>query len=387
MSEGGAPEPPTITCPVCGRTVPEGRFCGACGAHLDDAEGGSPSRHHAFAAEPGEPLIHPSVISTLFPHLPHRRTAPFRIALLLSGFLLLVFGALGLTGPLIAVAALAVPLLYLLYLYEVEVYEDEPFLVIGATFAVGIVLGAIWANFAGRYETETLLQNAVAGAGATPDIVAGVVLPVVEQALMLGGALIVYIVAPRYDEALDGFTFGAMAALGFTLAAVIVDLAPTLQLGLVSSDPASQHTLVAVERGLLVPFLNASLTGLIAGALWLRRGRVRALPSLGWTTSLPVAIAAAVVIRAGLGMLNIFVTSSAVIAATYFGVTVAVLLAVRIAIHHMLLAEAVEAPIGPPTPCVHCHHLVPRMAFCPECGIATRATPKTGVGRLHRVVR
>ena len=37
---------------------------------------------------------------------------------------LLVLGYLRLTGPSIALAALAVPLLYVLYLYEVEVYVD-----------------------------------------------------------------------------------------------------------------------------------------------------------------------------------------------------------------------------------------------------------------------
>ena len=63
------------------------------------------------------------------------------------------------------------------------------------------------------------------------------------------------------------------------------------------------------------------------------------------------------------------------------------LFAVRVAIHHMLLAEAVDVPEGPILPCTHCRRLVPRMAFCPHCGIATRATPKVGAGRDARGVR
>ena len=43
----------------------------------------------------------------------------------------------------------ALPVLYLLYLYEVEVYEDEPWLVVGATMFVGALLGVGFANVMG----------------------------------------------------------------------------------------------------------------------------------------------------------------------------------------------------------------------------------------------
>src|SRR5947209_7292469 len=117
---------PTTVCHNCEREVPPGEFCGACGAHLVPDAPRAGHRPHAFAAHPGEHLFHPGVISTVFPHLPHRRSVPFRIALVAVTAGLFVMGVLRLTGPSVAVAALAIPLLYLLYLYEVEVYEDEP---------------------------------------------------------------------------------------------------------------------------------------------------------------------------------------------------------------------------------------------------------------------
>ena len=64
----------TVTCPACGDTVPTGVFCGACGhqlmLHYDDAKRGFRSR--SYAAAPGEHVLRLSVVSSLFPHLPHR---------------------------------------------------------------------------------------------------------------------------------------------------------------------------------------------------------------------------------------------------------------------------------------------------------------------------
>jgi hypothetical protein len=375
-----------IVCHNCGRSVPAGEFCGACGASLVADAPNAAHRHHAFAANPAEHVLHFNVVSTLFPHLPHRRSAPFRIGLILSAVLLLVLGYARLTGPAVAAAALCVPLLYLLYLYEVEVYEDEPFYVIGVTFVLGIILGGLFAYFTGRLVTQTLLLNVSQGAATGKIVLAVVVFPLVAMMLMLVGPLIIF-ATRHYDEALDGFTFAAASAMGFTLAATVVNLWPQLQEGLQSSAPSVDNALAILQRGLLNPFIYASLAGLIAGAIWLLRGRVRTLAAHGWTTTLWTNILVAVVVLVGLGFVNVYIVRAPLAVGIYALVAAALLLWVRIALHHMLLAEAVEVEIGPDAPCFHCHHIVPRMAFCPNCGIATRATPKTGVGRTGRVVR
>lgn len=378
---------PTTICPVCGRDVPDAAFCGVCGADLDAPTGQAAGRPHAYAANPHEHLFQPNVVSTLFPHLPHRRTVAFQVALLAAAVLLLVLGYLRLSGPTIAVAALAVPVVYLLYLYEVEVYEDEPIYIIGVTFGLGIVLGFLWAQFTGAQITRTLLLNAAhQGAPAGRTMLDGVAFPLLAQALMLAGPVVVYLTR-AYDEALDGFSFGVSSALGFVLAATLVHLWPELGSGLTAAAPAQTHTFQSVERGLFVPFIYASATGLIAGALWLRRGQRRTLAARGWTTSLWLAIAVAAALQIGLGLVNVFVVLQLRATLIYFLAAVALLFWVRVALHHYLLAEAVESDIGPPAPCSHCHYIVPRMAFCPNCGIATRAAPKTGIGRAGRATR
>lgn len=384
MTHEVALPPQTVTCHSCGEVVPAGEFCGLCGAHLVADMPGSAHRPHAFAANPHEHMLHLSAVSTLFPHLPHRRTAPFRIALAVAVLLLVVLGYLRLTGPAIAAAALAVPILYLLYLYEVEVYEDEPIYVIAATFVLGGVLGGLWAHFTGNVVTQTLLQTATPqGAPTSKIVLTGVIFPLVAQLLLLAGPIVLYLTRD-YKEALDGFAFGAACAMGFTLVSTFVYLAPEMEAGLTSVAPALDNTLRIVLRGLLIPFIYASTTGLIGGALWTRRNKGRALRSHGWTTTLQTAVLVAVVVQVGLGLLDVEVLRQGVITLVYAVVAALLLLSVRVALHHMLLSEATETEIGPSMPCFHCHRIVPRMSFCPHCGVASRAMPKTGVGRVGR---
>ncbi len=384
--EPDAPDAGRVECPMCGRVVPDGAFCGACGAHLGGTAAASAHRRYAYAADPAQHVLHPSIVSTLFPHLPHRQRRPFQIAVGLTLLLLIVLSLARLTGPAIAVAALAIPLIYLLYLYQVEVYEDEPVLIVGATLVLGVVVGAVWAYVTGPRITQILLRDNTFGVTAGNVALGGVVLPLVAQALMLLGALALYS-RRRYDEALDGFTFGAAGAFGFTLAVTIVTLLPTLHQGLQSNVPVGSNLLDILQRGLLTPLINASTTGLLAGALWLRRGPIRRLRFHAIAVSWGAVVAGVVVVRVFLGLVSVLLLDPLRNAAAQAIALVLLIVWVRVAIHQMLLTEAVETPIGPATPCSHCHYVVPRMAFCANCGIATRATPKAGSGRTHRVVR
>jgi RsiW-degrading membrane proteinase PrsW (M82 family) len=330
-------------------------------------------------------VLHPGVVSTLFPHLPHRHAAPFRLALAGGATLVLLLALLGLNAAAIAVACLVVPVLYIVYLYETEVYEDEPALVIGLTFVLGLAAGIPWAWFTGPYLTSTVVLNAISSAGPARNFVAGVLIPLGAQAIMLLGPLALY--SRKYDEAMDGFAFGAACALGFTFAVNLVDLWPQLSQGITSTSPTIESTLAIMGRGLLLPFVSASTTGLIAAALWLRRGKTRARHAHSWTTTLPVVAAAAAAIWVLLGLVNVLVSSIVTEVVIYAVTALVLLLAVRVSIHHMLLLEAVDVTIGPEMTCTHCHYQVPRMAFCPHCGVATRATPKAGHGRLLRAFR
>lgn len=384
MNQTAASPRALATCGSCGNSVPEGEFCGACGTVLGGTGSAPATRGDHFAANPAESVLHLSVISTLLPHLPHHRTGAYRVGLLLLAAGFVVLGALRLTGPGIAFAAAAVPALYLLYLYEAEVYEDQPGPVIGATVALGLLLGIPWAIVVAPVVTQAQVFGTGQPLGAGQVVLVGVVIPLAAQALMLAGAMVLYVTHRFLSESLDGFTFGAAAALGFTLSTTVVELLPQLQQGLVSSVALDTSLVQELVRGLALPLLNASTTGLVAGALWLARRPQRGKSVRSWATSPVSALLVAALAQVGLGLANLLIRDPIVVGLLYVAVVVVLLVWVRVAIHHMLLAEAVDVVVGPDLVCSHCHREVPRMAFCPHCGVASMSTPKHGAGRGRR---
>ncbi len=366
--------PPLVTCPHCGSVVPAGEFCGHCGAHLPSA---STRRTHAYTAMPAERVVHLSIISTLFPHLPHRGTGPFRIALGAGVALVALLSGLHLFAPATVTAVCTLPVLYLMYLYEVEIYEDEPWLVVGATMLAGAVLGAAFTNLTGG----ELSQLVLTGDRDTGFVLAGVAIPIVSQGLMLAGPLFLYFVRSRFREPLDGLTFGAASALGFTLASSLTVFWPLLSGPLVASGSVLDWGLRLARVGLLVALINACTTGMVAAALWLRRiDRRRA--DRPWPTSLPAAMSLAFGVQIALGMLAFVVDNLVVETAIFAVAAIALLLYLRLVIHDALLVEGAEHEIGPESPCPECHRMVPTMAFCPSCGAARAAGRKQARPRV-----
>ncbi len=362
--------PPLVTCPHCGHAIPAGDFCGHCGAHLAT---GSVRRTHAFAAVPSERVAHLSIITTLFPHLPHRRGRPFLVALLGGGTLVLILAALHLFAPATVTALLVLPILYLIYLYEVEVYESEPWLVIGATMVIGALLGLAFTDATG----VSLSQLVLTGDRETGFVLAGIAIPILAQVLMLAGPLFLYLFRERLREPLDGLTFGAASGLGFSLASSLTDFWPLLSGPLVATGSPLDWAIRLARAGLLVSLVNACTTAPITAALWLLRYD-RRHAGRPWHSSIVAAVAVALGVQVALGMIS-FVVQDLLLDVAILGlVAAALLLYVRLVIHDALLVEGAEHEIGPDAPCPECHRVVPTMAFCPACGAARSAGSKQG---------
>ncbi len=371
-----ASEPPTgpelVLCPHCENMVPAGEFCGHCGAHLTR---GVASRQHAFAAVPSEPVVHLSIVSTLFPHLPHRRGGAFRWALLAGVAAVVILAALHLFAPATIAAVFLLPVLYLLYLYEVEVYESEPWLLIGTTMVAGAILGYVFTILTGG----AVARLAISGDVDTNFFIAGVLIPIVAQALMLAGPVFLYFFRATLREPLDGLTFGAASALGFTFATTLTATWPLLAGPLVGSGSTVDWALRLLSAGILFMLINAGTTSVVAAALWLQRYDLRKA-GRGWEASLPATVVVAVGAQVALGILSVTVPDLVLQVGLRALAAVALLMYVRLVIHRSLLAEGAAHEIGPDAPCPECHRIVPTMAFCPACGVARAAARPT---RMH----
>ena len=372
MTNAESTQPPLVLCPHCGSMVPAGDFCGHCGAHLTR---GNAKRRNAFAAVPSEPVVHLSIVTTLFPHLPHRRGGAFRWALLAGGVAVVILAALHLFAPATIAAVFMLPVLYLLYLYEVEIYESEPWLLIGTTMVAGAILGYAFMSLTGG--TVSRLQ--ISGDTAGNVLFAGVVIPILAQTLMLVGPLFLYFYRSGLREPLDGLTFGAASALGFTLATTLTAIWPLLGGPLVGTGSPLDWALRLLNAGFLMMLINATTTSLVTASVWLHRYDLRRA-SRGWEATVLATIVVAVGAQVILGVLSVIVPDLVLSIGIRAVAVVALLVYVRLVIHQALLAEGAGHEIGPDAACPECHRIVPTMLFCPSCGVARAAAKQT---RMH----
>src|SRR3954469_8093494 len=201
-----AEEPRLIHCNQCGNDVPRMQFCIRCGDPLSDeysVEGRAEARDR-FAAAPNEKVRTVALISTLFPQLPHAEMRMFRVAFLVGAGIILVLTLLGFFPVALVAAAVLVPLLMILYVWVVDIYEDEPISIIGFTMLWGIAAGLVYALLVRALPTTGTDFGATDGASVALN---GVVLPLLGALLMLAGPLFL-LPQRRFNDVLDGATFG-----------------------------------------------------------------------------------------------------------------------------------------------------------------------------------
>ncbi|AMO63752.1 Uncharacterised protein [Mycolicibacterium phlei] len=372
---------PTAECRVCKVDVPAGNYCGLCGCHLTPRKREGPDwlRLRDFGAAPEEHLLQPSLASSLFPHLPQRSRTAFRLGLLVLVVALVACTLLRLPAALVTVAALGLPLLYLLYLRESDAFRDFPVGVIALTVGLGVVLGVGWVLLTGAMVARSYqiaLGSGIVGARLLRD---GIGIPLGGVLLMLLPAVIVRVTRPVTRESLDGFMIGVVGALTFTAAATLTRLAPQFGTGVVSRRPMESLLVEAGIRGLAVPLIAAATGGLIGAALWFTRPPSKRDQHPGVVRAMLVGFAVAVLaVYLGLGLIDVAHFPQVLMLVLYLALAIVALLLLRIGIHLALLHEAHdEIRSDEPLLCTHCGHVVPDMAFCPACGVATRASSRT----------
>ncbi|MCV7225494.1 zinc ribbon domain-containing protein [Mycolicibacterium komossense] len=392
--DGQDPEVPVTECRVCQVDVPAGEYCGLCGVPLTEHDHDGPTwlRMRAFATSPGENLFLPSIASSLFPHLPQKSRAPFRVALLVVVVALIVFAVLRLPAALVAVAALGLPFLFVLYLHEIDAHRDIPLNVLVLTVVLGIGLGICWVLLTGAMVARSYGVPLGSGIAAYRLLREGLAVPLGSAILALTPAVLVRFTQPCDREALDGFMIGALGALSFGAAATLTRLAPQFTTGMVARARPMEGLLVeAGIRGVAMPLTAAAAGGLIGAALWFKRPPTKADQRPGVVRAVLAFFGVAVlVVYASLGLIDVANMPQLLQLVLHLVVAAVALLALRIGLHLALLHEVHdEIHSDEPILCPHCGHVVPDMAFCPACGAATHASSRSSraLRRNSRPVR
>ncbi|HWI00681.1 MAG TPA: zinc ribbon domain-containing protein, partial [Propionibacteriaceae bacterium] len=123
-----------LECPRCRAELPEvAHFCHICG---QDQRSGDLARRRSFAAKPDEPVASFALISSIMPRGSGQRPQTYRMALTIALVVALIAAIFGAMPIAVLVAAFAIPIVYIVYIYDVNLWEDEPIPVTGLAFGL-----------------------------------------------------------------------------------------------------------------------------------------------------------------------------------------------------------------------------------------------------------
>lgn len=363
-----------MRCDHCQEVVVDGVYCTRCGAHqgTTDDHRDARSRTHSYAAQPGEHVAHPGLFSTLFPHLGQHKTHEFRWALLAGLAAIVVLWAASFVTAAILVAAFLVPVLYLVYLYEAQVYQDEPATVIGFTIGAGAVLGIVL-TLAARFLTSpvTPAPGPLGGSAINWLSLLGltVFFPIVQEVVKPLPALLLR--GRSFPETMDGLTFGVAAGVGYATAESIINFSAVIGSLPLQTDPGNWiFPLLGVA--VLQPVMQGTCTGILAASIW-RASKGRA----GLREILGVAGAVVGHVAFTLGSQLLASSSGLVVEIAWqAAVVVALLVLLRYLLHYALLEEGRDHGLLAAV-CGHCHKHVMAAGFCPNCGMAIVSAPRS----------
>jgi RsiW-degrading membrane proteinase PrsW (M82 family) len=380
-----------MECPVCSTTNPEvATFCLRCGEGLRaGVTAGARRRASNYAANPAEPVLTVGIVTTLMPHAAGSRPSTYRTALVAGALLPLLGAALGVLPFALVAAALLIPVVYILYLYDVNMWEDQPVLVVaGAALLSGaLALGftLLWREW--LFHDIAVASNLRLGELRVEEaLVFGLLVPVVATLLMQIGPVLLAS-RPQFDDLLDGLTFGVVSGVSFaavetlvTHGSVIFD-APLRTRG----TEVSVWIAVVVTAGILKPLLYGTVTGLATARF---SGLGEGVDGFTGRYSRAVLEAAAFLVLFHLGgyLLGLVQGAKATVLSALWSAALvaAAVVRLRAVLHTALLEGALEAAAGGGRHatlgggyCQHCElPLLDGSLFCVACGSSVRAMSK-----------
>ena len=372
-----------MDCSRCLSPVPDvAHFCHRCGLDLVP---GDTRGQRRFALAPDEPVASFALISSIMPREAGRHPQTYRTAFTITLVVALVAAIFGALPIAVLVAAFAIPIVYITYLYDVNLWEDEPLAVTGFAFALTGLLAALftvlWTPLLPL--TSTLRSpdgGLLAGPQWVPFLIVAVLVPVVGEVIRQLGP-VVLASRPAFDDLMDGVTFGVVSGVAYACFDTLVRHWALLTGGMVAPQPAQFASLVFLE-GFVKPLVMGTATGLaVAEFSGLGRGydgfTARYFGAVG------LAMGANILFNTGTYLLGYVGTESlALVLQVLWGLLVlaVLILRLRVVLQTGLLEGALEAAAKADHAtdadmgfCARCElPLLPGSAFCSACGVATR---------------
>jgi hypothetical protein len=382
-----------LECPRCRAQLPEvAHFCHVCG---QDQRSADVSRRKSFAAKPDEPVASFALISSIMPRGAGQRPQTYRIALTIALVIALIAAIFGAMPIAVLVAAFAIPIVYIVYIYDVNLWEDEPVSVTALAFALTGVLSIaftiLWTFLRGPvpFTTPTLGGDFSGSPRVGAFLIVALLVPVVGEAIRQIGPVILAS-RPQFDDLMDGLTFGVISGVSYACFDTIVRHWSLLTGGLQQPNPGLWVSLIFLE-GFVKPLIIGTATGIACAEFsGLGRGYDGFTPR--YFRGIVEAVLANIAYQAGTYLFS-FVGSStmAVILSIAWGLVILAILILRVRniLHAGLMEAALERSAhdgldsGELEFCAQCEMpLLEHAAFCNACGTAVRVQPKAAKAKV-----
>ena len=389
-----------MACPTCASENPEvATYCNRCGTSL---RGGDAKRSAAYAVQSAEGVTQFALISTVMPHTSRRSADNYRWAMIISGVLILGATALGLLPIAVAAAAFLVPLAYLVYIDDVNLWEEAPaavlvglFLATGALsvlvslFFFDWVFDAQWTSFAGGGPA----RGGIGSMSFPALLIFAVLLPLVAE--VAKNAFAVLLAArPQFDDMIDGLTFGIAAGTSFAAFETVVVYSSVFTSQDFRTTAGIASWMVVVLNVMVVKSLIYGTATGIAVAAFSGKGEGYDGFTPAYFANFGLAVGANIAYWLGVRLTAYLPFGNALGLLWGFLILAALVVKIRMMLQVALLEAAVEAAAKgdgsedkrstfAETFCPECENmLLTNASFCIVCGTSVRSTSR----QAHRAM-
>ncbi|CAN5549174.1 hypothetical protein BH24ACT5_BH24ACT5_05250 [soil metagenome] len=345
-------------------------------------------RRGSFALEPKSRVRSFDVVSSLMPLTSGTRVVAYRAAMVAAVVVPVVAAAAGLVSFAVVAAAVAIPAVFAVYLYDVNEWDDQPVPVVLGTIVLAGVLGAAAIRLVEALVLDPATRLTLdSSSGASRSILAfGVIAPVLAIVAGLLGP-VGLASRSRFDDLLDGLTFGAVAGAAYAAGETLVMHRGVLDGDIVQPGDTTLWVSVVANAAITKPVVYAAALA-IAGASF--SGIGPGYEGFGPRFARGLGVAATGLLAYGLGvtlLAEVIGGSIGAVLGLVWALVVAgaLILVLRTQLHHGVLEASLDAARGRPSRhevrtgahCGGCEMPLASLAlFCSACGMSVRATGK-----------